>query len=95
MPEIVLQTGTGKHETDERFAFVEIHMSAAQVQRVPRPSQGMSCARYSNARGEPSWCIAARIAMARQQIADSNCLPSELAPVVPQPKTQTGGAVRP
>jgi hypothetical protein len=80
MPEIVILTCPATREVDERFALVAVDVSTARVQRVSEVLSGEALRTLLRERGEPSWCIAARIAMARQQIADVSCLDSELAP---------------
>jgi hypothetical protein len=85
MPEILIQTSPGLRETEERFALVSIDYAAARVARVSEALSGVAVRALLEDRGEPLWCIAARIATARQQMADADCRGSELGPRLSQP----------
>jgi hypothetical protein len=84
MPEILIQTCPGQLEADERFVLVSIDYAAARVRRISEALSGVAIRALLEDRGEPLWCIAARIAIARTQMAHADCHESELAPLIPQ-----------
>ncbi len=73
MPELLIQTCPGQHERDERFALVAV--SDARVQRVSEALSGEAMRALLEGRGEPAWHVTARLAIARQQLADADCRP--------------------
>jgi hypothetical protein len=79
MPELLIQTCPGQHERDERFALVAIDVSGARVQRVSEVLSGEAMRTLLEGRGEPAWHVTARLAIARQQLADADCRPSVLS----------------
>jgi hypothetical protein len=58
---------------------VDVDISTARVQRVSEALSGEDVRALLEDRGEPQWCIAAKLAVARVQMADAECRPSELA----------------
>jgi hypothetical protein len=89
MPELLIQTCPGERDADDRFVLVTVDIQDARVQRVSEAVSGHAMRGLPEARGEPSWCIAARMALARQQMADADCRPSELAVRISSPQTES------
>jgi hypothetical protein len=79
MPEVLILTRAGKHESDERYSLVEIDVSTARVGRVAEAISGDAVRALLEARGEPQWCIGAKLGLARLQMSVSDCGASELA----------------